>query len=366
MWVKISVPYNEGGWYQGYREDCSGFVSMAWVLPAPGLTTYTLPTVSHPINKDDLQPGDILLNQWGGWPVGKYGSPDAHVVIFDSWADSMHMHYNAFEEDPYYGEANYTTNIPYPFWPGYDSSDYVPMRLNNLSNSPTILPGGVWTDPSPKDGQMVSDVIHFAAHAYPTHPGDPAIAQVNFTIGSQGTWKVACTVVPPATGDVFACDVNLKDLGISYGQIQVSFDVYDQAGNINLAPNGVHTLTYAPTPQPVPTPTQPPTLEVKPSSFVASDPSICPNGKCEMTLSSPNSNAGNIDWKATITIRPGAGTGIIGSVSPSSGTLAPGQTITVSFRISSSICGDITGSTITFTGGVSPVVVQLSGSFGPC
>jgi murein DD-endopeptidase MepM/ murein hydrolase activator NlpD len=119
---------------------------------------------------------------------------------------------------------------------------------------PTILPGGMWTDPSPKGGQAVSDVIHFAAHAFPTHSGDPAIAQVNFTVGSQGTWRVACTAVPPTTGDVFACDANLKDLGVPYGQIQVSFDVYDQAENVNLAPNGVHTLTYMPTPTPTPQP----------------------------------------------------------------------------------------------------------------
>jgi hypothetical protein len=121
-----------------------------------------------------------------------------------------------------------------------------------------------------------------------------------------------------------------------------------------------------PTPTPPPTPAQPPKLTVNPSSIDASNPSVCPNGKCEITLSSPNSNTLNIDWKATITIRSGAGTGIIGSVSPSSGTLAPGQVIIVSFIISSDICGDITGSTITFAGGVSPVVVQLSGSFGPC
>lgn len=139
-WVDANpqVPYDEGGWYQGYREDCSGFVSMAWGLPQPGLTTYTLPTVSHQIRKDDLQPGDILLNQWGGWTMP--GSPDAHVVIFDSWVDSSHTNYNAYEENPYWNGAHYTTNIPYPFWPGYDTSDYVPMRLNSLSNSTTPTP----------------------------------------------------------------------------------------------------------------------------------------------------------------------------------------------------------------------------------
>src|SRR5207253_11405424 len=44
-WVDVPVPYDEGSLYQGYREDCSGFVSMAWQL-SKSLTTYTLPTVS--------------------------------------------------------------------------------------------------------------------------------------------------------------------------------------------------------------------------------------------------------------------------------------------------------------------------------
>lgn len=107
-----------------------------------------------------------------------------------------------------------------------------------------IIPGGLWI--SPADGQTVGDVIHFAAHAYPTHPGDPSIDHVNFTISWQGapSWKVACKVSPPTTGDIYSCDANLKQLGVPYGQIQVSFDVYDQAGNVKSAPNGVHTLIY--------------------------------------------------------------------------------------------------------------------------
>lgn len=107
-----------------------------------------------------------------------------------------------------------------------------------------ILPGGLWI--SPANSQTVGDVIHFAAHAYPTHPGDPQIDHVNFTIGWQGasSWKVACTVHPPTTGDSYKCDANLKQLGVPYGQIQVSFDVYNKLGNVNFAPNGVHTMSY--------------------------------------------------------------------------------------------------------------------------
>src|SRR5207247_10028442 len=147
-----------------------------------------------------------------------------------------------------------------------------PATLVYSPSRSAFLRGGLWTDPSPKNGDTVTDVIHFAAHAYPTNPGDPSIDHVNFTVGSQGTWKVACTASPPATGDVFSCDANLKDVGISYGQIQVSFDVYDQAGHVNYAPNGEHTLTYAPSPgtTPVPPTTTPLfKLNVNPSSLVA-------------------------------------------------------------------------------------------------
>ena len=152
-WVNGPVLYDESSSYQGYREDCSGYVSMTWQLSG-SLTTYTLPTVSHQINKDDLLPGDILLNQWGGWSVGTYGSPDAHVVLFDSWVDSSHTRYNAYEESPYYGEAHYTTNIPYPYWPGYDSADYVPMRFNSLSNSSVSVTVPI---PTPSSGVHVGE-----------------------------------------------------------------------------------------------------------------------------------------------------------------------------------------------------------------
>ncbi len=134
-WVNAGVPYNQGGTYNGYREDCSGFVSMAWGLGTPGLVTSTLPSVSHQINKDDLQPGDVLLNADGG------GNADyAHVIIFASWVDSSHTSYNGYEEVygyPYYIGAHYTTNIPYPYWPGYDDQGYVPMRLNILDGTST-------------------------------------------------------------------------------------------------------------------------------------------------------------------------------------------------------------------------------------
>ncbi len=61
-WVNAQVPYSQSAYRDGYRTDCSGFVSYAWNLrdnagnPRP-LTTWTLPNVSYRISKDELQTG---------------------------------------------------------------------------------------------------------------------------------------------------------------------------------------------------------------------------------------------------------------------------------------------------------------------
>lgn len=117
VWVANKVPYNQDGTYQGYREDCSGYVSMAWELSKPGLTTRTLGTVSHSISKGDLQSGDILLNA------------AEHVVIFGGWADSSHSQYVAYEETRP-GEGTVKRVTPYPYW--YNKSKFLPYRYNNI------------------------------------------------------------------------------------------------------------------------------------------------------------------------------------------------------------------------------------------
>jgi transcriptional regulator with XRE-family HTH domain len=107
-----------------------------------------------------------------------------------------------------------------------------------------IVPGGLWI--SPLNGQIINDVIHFAAHAYPTNRGDPPIDHVNFTMGWNGSWRIACTVYPNHIDDTYQCNVSLKQLDAPAGPIQVSFDVYDKMGNVNKAPNGEHTIIYSP------------------------------------------------------------------------------------------------------------------------
>jgi surface antigen len=232
-----------------------------------------------------------------------------------------------------------------------------------------ILPGGVWI--SPMDGQAVGDQLHFAAHAYPTHTSDPLIKQVNFTINWPGasSWKIACTVPPPAAGDIYSCDVNLKQLGVPFGQVQVSFDVYDQAGNVNLAPNGVHTLIYAPSPGATPTPpTQtptavPPTLTVSPTSFVNNFATctydthggFAANLRCSLVLKNTSATTQSLSWSATM--NPPYYT-----ISPSSGTIPPGQSVTITFGyINAAACPG--GETLTIKGTANTVQIPIACTF---
>lgn len=123
-WYDEHVQYSQNAChansYGSYRTDCSGFVSMAWALSS-SYTTSTLPNVSKKLgSKNDLQPGDILLNR------------GSHVVLFEKWANSAHTKYWAYEEtNPRTDMAHHV--IPYPYYSGYGT--YVPYRYNHVAAS---------------------------------------------------------------------------------------------------------------------------------------------------------------------------------------------------------------------------------------
>ncbi len=125
---------------------------------------------------------------------------------------------------------------------------FATFTFSFTSRSPSgfmqIRPGGAWL--IPVNGSIAHDTIRFAAKAYPTHAGDPPVNHVNFTVGWNGAWRIGCAAYPPTNDNVFACITNLLPFNAPAGWIRISFDVYDQAGNVNLAPNGVHTVLYEP------------------------------------------------------------------------------------------------------------------------
>jgi hypothetical protein len=116
----------------------------------------------------------------------------------------------------------------------------------------SIPPGGVWL--SPTNGDTVNGSVQFAARAYPTSPGDPAIAYVQFTVswdGRPGPWLVACHVTRPSHDDVYTCSWDPAAAGAPAGPLRISFDVVDRATppHVGAAPNGVHTLLFVPAAQ---------------------------------------------------------------------------------------------------------------------
>lgn len=119
VWVKHDVPYSQSATFDGYRTDCSGYVSMAWGLARPGLNTRTLRRVGDFITKPELRRGDALL------------SPTTHVVLFDKWADAGRTSYWGYEESSSQG-AVYRV-IPFPYWPGY--GQFKPFHKRGLTPS---------------------------------------------------------------------------------------------------------------------------------------------------------------------------------------------------------------------------------------
>lgn len=122
-WIAAQVPYSMNAyWSDGYRQDCSGFVSMAWGLPGNEWTG-SLDQYGVRISKDELEPGDILL-------FHNLANPEkgSHVVIFGGWTDYTHTYYIALEETPSHARRQST---PYAYWS--HSESYVPYRYKGVT-----------------------------------------------------------------------------------------------------------------------------------------------------------------------------------------------------------------------------------------
>jgi len=118
-WVLQQVPYSQTSWWTDangtYRQDCSGYVSMAWRLDQRvNYWTGNLATVSHRIASKDLRVGDALL------------LPRSHVVLFAGWANTAKTKFNLYEEYSRGKPARYVTNanLSYYLDRGYGAYRY--------------------------------------------------------------------------------------------------------------------------------------------------------------------------------------------------------------------------------------------------
>ena len=103
-WVDLNVPYNDyfanpNGYYQdGYRRDCSGFISFVWqtgITADGGLNTSDFNNSNNypKISEEELLPGDALVSTADG----------GHIVLFGGWVNSNDMTtFWGYEENSWY------------------------------------------------------------------------------------------------------------------------------------------------------------------------------------------------------------------------------------------------------------------------
>ncbi|MFJ1746071.1 peptidoglycan-binding protein [Streptomyces sp. NPDC088116] len=121
-WVAEKVPYSmEKYWSDGYRQDCSGYVSMAWNLDGNEWTG-SLDAFGVRIEREELEPGDMLLFHNPSNP-----EKGSHVTLFGGWTDSAHSHYVAYEQTKPHTR---TQSTPMAYW--NNSDRYVPYRYKGL------------------------------------------------------------------------------------------------------------------------------------------------------------------------------------------------------------------------------------------
>ncbi|MYS80820.1 hypothetical protein [Embleya scabrispora] len=132
-WVDARVPYSTNGlqspysWWRDdatggrYRQDCSGFVSMAWQL-SYSRTTYDLPDVATQISKWDLQPGDIL-------------NSNPHVILFAGWNNKAAGTFSYYQESSRSRPTNYESgSLNASTLAGHPTSTYSAYRYNKIAD----------------------------------------------------------------------------------------------------------------------------------------------------------------------------------------------------------------------------------------
>jgi hypothetical protein len=99
-WVKDAVVYDNSKQHDGYRQDCSGYVSFAWSL-SKSYSGDVWQSFANQIDFNNLQTGDALDNPEPG--------NNGHMLLFMGWVDKNAGTFVGFEENGYYGFARKST-----------------------------------------------------------------------------------------------------------------------------------------------------------------------------------------------------------------------------------------------------------------
>lgn len=87
-WLDDDVPYSQGRQHEGYRTDCSGFVSMCWDTG----TSHTTSTYASGGG------GTQALGSWDDLVAGDALVKRGHIMLFTGWSDDAHSSVCALEQ----------------------------------------------------------------------------------------------------------------------------------------------------------------------------------------------------------------------------------------------------------------------------
>jgi hypothetical protein len=152
----ICERYDDAAW-NPYRSDCSGLVSWAWGLPAPGrVTTEFAPfetDITHTIDASSLEPGDAVNNS-------------DHVMLFKEWV--VQDHEATFIEEP---GCSSPTPYAHEFTSDVSisgSSIYVPYNGMTFN---AIRYDGISSSPPPPSGKPTEKIPPASSDCGVIHPG---------------------------------------------------------------------------------------------------------------------------------------------------------------------------------------------------
>ncbi len=115
-WIDEQVPYSTTSYTDGYRQDCSGYVSYSWASSTSngGHTTSNMQDICTKITKSEVQKGDAILK------------PGTHVLLFGGWIDSDYFWEYA---ELHTGEVCTKSKRSYTH---YKSNGYLPFKYKLL------------------------------------------------------------------------------------------------------------------------------------------------------------------------------------------------------------------------------------------
>jgi hypothetical protein len=186
IWVQAKVPYGSFGFhnnppfYDGYKADCSGYVSYAWGLNAPGIGTNQFVSENYAIviSISDLQPGDVLNND--------QADTAGHMVIFVKWLDRAKNIFDAYDlnTDPGYTSEKAYTLVQIPNSDNWTISELDPWapgpyRAERLTNPNGIAVTQESTPSISLENQIVG-TWHNQSSSWPSCPNGESCITFQF------------------------------------------------------------------------------------------------------------------------------------------------------------------------------------------